>query len=58
MNFKIVYRFFDLFGFPGIIGAVDGTHIRIQKPNNNVEHAYFNGRKNAHTKNVQIVSQI
>lgn len=49
------FRFYNKFRFPGIIGAIDGTHIRIQKPDQQVEHVYYNGRKGAHTKNVQIV---
>ena len=39
-------------GFPGVIGCVDGTHIRIQAPSQN-EHTYVN-RKNYHSINVQV----
>lgn len=38
--------FFSKTGFPGIIGAVDGTHIRLIRPVNS-EHLYFN-RKGYH----------
>ena len=31
-------------GFPGIIGVVDGTHIRIRAPEHEPE-AYINGKK-------------
>lgn len=30
--------------FPGIIGAIDGTHIRIEPPKNNA-NAYYNRKK-------------
>nr|CAI5844142.1 unnamed protein product [Callosobruchus analis] len=38
--------------FPGVIGVVDGSHIRIDKPNNDPE-SYFN-RKKFHSIQVQI----
>lgn len=40
-------------GFPGIIGVVDGTHIRIRAPEQEPE-AYIN-RKKFHSINVQLV---
>lgn len=40
-------------GFPGIIGAVDCTHVKIQAPYEN-EFAYVN-RKNDHSINVQAI---
>lgn len=43
--------FFRRGGFPGVIGCVDGTHIRIQAPHNN-ENGYVN-RKGYHSINVQ-----
>lgn len=45
--------FMDIYGFPGVIGCIDGTHVAIVRPNQE-EHAYFN-RKGYHSKNVQIV---
>nr|CAI5836648.1 unnamed protein product [Callosobruchus analis]CAI5844147.1 unnamed protein product [Callosobruchus analis] len=39
--------------FPGVIGVVDGSHIRIDKPNNDPE-SYFN-RKKFHSIQVQAV---
>ncbi|XP_061184638.1 putative nuclease HARBI1 [Saccostrea echinata] len=46
--------FFGLAKFPGVIGAIDGTHIRIIAPS---EHEVeFVNRKNFHSINVQIVS--
>ena len=50
-------RFFTKYGMPGVIGVVDGTHIYIKKPENDVEFVYYSVRKAAHTKNVQIVSK-
>lgn len=49
----IKYTFMDKTRFPGVIGAIDGTHIAILKPIEE-EHNYFN-RKGYHSKNVQIV---
>lgn len=46
-------QFMAAFGFPGVIGCVDGTHIAIVPPHDN-EHIYFN-RKRYHSKNVQII---
>ena len=44
-------NFFKRFGFPQCLGAVDGTHIPILKPNENPT-AYIN-RKGYHSLNVQ-----
>ncbi|KAG8234017.1 hypothetical protein J437_LFUL019336 [Ladona fulva] len=41
-------------GFPGVIGAVDGTHIEIVPPVREREHDFAN-RKGFQCKNVQIV---
>jgi hypothetical protein len=46
-------EFMEKFGFPGIIGAIDGTHVAILQPVQD-EHLYFN-RKGFHSKNVQII---
>lgn len=43
---------------PGVIGVVDGTHIHIKKPENDVESIYYAVRKAAHTKNVQVVRNL
>ena len=40
-------------GFPGVIGCVDGTHIRLQRPSQN-EADYVN-RKGYHSINVQAI---
>ena len=47
-------KFMRAANFPGTIGAVDCTHVRIMAPAMD-EHAYF-CRKQFHSKNVQIVS--
>lgn len=44
--------FEDEGGFPGIIGLIDGTHIRIRAPEHEPE-AYVN-RKKFHSFNVQV----
>ena len=45
--------FFNIAGFPGIVGLIDGTHIRITAPSEH-EEQYVN-RKNFHSINVQVV---
>ena len=40
-------------GIPGIVGCIDGTHVRIQAPSEH-EYLYVN-RKGYHSINVQIV---
>ena len=49
----IKQRFMRLSGLPGIIGCIDGTHIRIQGPTEH-ENDYEN-RKGYHSINVQVV---
>lgn len=49
------FRFYEETGFPGVIGAIDCTHIRIKRPKREVESCYYN-RKGYHSKNVQLVS--
>lgn len=44
---------YELGGFPGVIGLVDGTHVRILAPTNN--EANFVNRKGYHSINVQVV---
>lgn len=41
------------FGFPGMIGAVDGTHISIAAPHDN-PHSYIN-RKGVHSIQTQVI---
>ncbi|RVE42632.1 hypothetical protein evm_012718 [Chilo suppressalis] len=47
-------RFYDLYGFPGVVGCIDGSHFRIFKPNKEVEHLYY-CRKHYHSLNVQMI---
>jgi len=47
---RIKEKFMLKFGFPGIIGVIDGTQVRISEPEED-EHIYFN-RKGYHAKNV------
>lgn len=46
--------FYATSGIPGIIGAVDGTHIQMVRPSKN-EHLFFN-RKLKHSINAMVVS--
>nr|XP_034334755.1 putative nuclease HARBI1 [Crassostrea gigas] len=50
---QIMRGFSDIAGFPNVIGAIDGTHIRIKSPSLD-EHLYVN-RKDYHSTNVQAV---
>lgn len=46
-------QFFAMAGFPSVVGAVDGTHVRIQAPRRHEEN-YVN-RHFYHSINVQVV---
>lgn len=48
-------RFFGISGFPGVIGAVDGTHVEIIRPAINQNPDIFRNRKSKITLNVQVV---
>ena len=50
---KIKNKFYIHRGFPGIVGCVDRTHVRLQAPTQN-ENNYVN-RKGFHSINVQAV---
>ena len=47
---RINADFFSVGGFPNLIGAVDGTHVRIQAPHE--DEASFVNRKGFHSINV------
>ncbi|CAH2000558.1 unnamed protein product [Acanthoscelides obtectus] len=49
----IKQRFMEARCFPGVIGAIDCTHVEILRPTLE-EHNYLN-RKGYHSKNIQIV---
>jgi len=50
---RIKTRFYDISEFPGVIGLIDCTHVRILSPNE-YEHTYVN-RKSYHSFNVQCI---
>lgn len=50
----IKQAFFGSKGFPGIIGCVDGTHIRIKSPGDHLKHLYYN-RKGYYSINAMVV---
>lgn len=52
---EIKRGFYERTGFPGVIGCVDGTHVKIFKPMKDIQHLYYN-RKGFHSLNVMIVS--
>ena len=47
----IMQGFYDIANFPNIVGAIDGTHVRIKSPSTDA-HLYVN-RKNNHSINLQ-----
>ena len=49
---EVVRGFMHTSAFPGTIGAIDGTHIRIRAPKDNPE-AYVN-RKGYHSMHLQV----
>lgn len=53
---QIKGRFMEKTRFPGVLGAIDCTHVSIVAPTGE-EHNYLN-RKGYHSKNVQLVSII
>jgi hypothetical protein len=50
---EIKGNFYSVANFPGVIGLIDGTHIRIQAPSDH-EDQYVN-RKGYHSINVQVI---
>jgi len=48
--------FYEKCGIPGIIGAIDGTHIQLIRPSQ-TEHLFLN-RKLKHSMNAMVVSQV
>ena len=54
---KLNYSFFKKTDFPGVIGCVDGTHIKILAPNKEDQHLYYN-RKGFFSLNAMIVRML
>ena len=50
---EVKTKFYEIAHFPGVLGLVDGTHIRIQRPSEN-EADYVN-RHFYHSINVQVI---
>ncbi|XP_064462591.1 putative nuclease HARBI1 [Ornithodoros turicata] len=48
------HQFYQLASFPGVVGAVDGTHVRIQA--SSAHETAFVNRKNYHSINVQLIA--
>ncbi|XP_018359987.1 PREDICTED: putative nuclease HARBI1 [Trachymyrmex cornetzi] len=52
---KVMREFEQVCGFPNVIGAIDGTHIKIRAPKEDPD-SYIN-RKGFHSMNVQVVCE-
>ena len=50
---EIKQGFFEKGGFPGVIGGIDGTHVRIQGPS--THKSEIANRKGFHSINVQVI---
>ena len=50
---EIKQGFFEKGGFPGVIGCIDGTHVRIQGPS--AHKSEIVNRKGFHSINVQVI---
>ncbi|KAF9815911.1 hypothetical protein SFRURICE_009809 [Spodoptera frugiperda] len=50
---RSIKKFYQKFGFPGILGCIDGTHVAILRPHIH-EERYYN-RKGFHSLNVMII---
>jgi hypothetical protein len=49
---RIKTGFYDIVHFPGVVGAINWTHVRIQAPSLDYEYAFVN-KKGYYFKNVQ-----
>ena len=47
-------EFYNISSFPGIVGHIDGTHIKITAPRHDIEYAYY-CRKGGHSINVVLI---
>ncbi|XP_047021401.1 putative nuclease HARBI1 [Helicoverpa armigera] len=47
-------NFFAKYGFPGVIGCIDGCHFHIFTPRKEIEHLFY-CRKHFHSLNVQMI---
>jgi hypothetical protein len=47
-------RFFDVKNFPGVVGCIDCTHIKVKNPDGQNPRLYW-GRKGFYSLNVQVV---
>lgn len=52
---EISRKFYSIAGFPGIIGAIDCTHIEISCPSNDSRIKFWCSRKAKYTLNVQVI---
>ncbi|XP_063893081.1 putative nuclease HARBI1 [Helicoverpa armigera] len=51
---ELSQRFYRNYGFPGVVGCIDGSHFKIVVPKKSEEHWYYS-RKHYHSLNVQMV---
>ncbi|XP_028034310.1 putative nuclease HARBI1 [Bombyx mandarina] len=50
---QVINGFYNKFGFPVVLGCIDGTHVALVRPAEH-EERFFN-RKHYHSRNVQII---
>lgn len=53
---EVKREFLQKFNMPGVVGCVDGTHIKIMGPNVDERHLYYN-RKGYYSLNAMVVSR-
>lgn len=51
---KCKQSYFNSAGVPGVVGCIDGTHVRIKSPGQQQQHLYYN-RKGYYSLNVMAV---
>lgn len=50
---RVKEEFLTNFGFPGVLGAIDCTHVQLRAPSENAQ-VYVN-RKGTHSINIQVI---
>lgn len=51
---EVKESFYNRGGIPGVVGCVDGTHVRIKSPGDDLKHLFYN--RKGYCMNVMLVS--